>query len=95
MKVNNFATLGPQQIRQLSGFDLLRGRLRQVASSVSYPEGYFYLERTLVLLFGVVANLVPEKGLLGVAAPHASRALLRSYSRKADHKPSPGSSPLA
>ncbi len=93
MKVNNFATLAPQQIRQLSGFDQLRGRLRKVASSVAYPDGYFYLERTLVLLFGVVATLVPEKGLLGVAAPHASRALLRSYSRKGKDTAAPSSAP--
>jgi predicted unusual protein kinase regulating ubiquinone biosynthesis (AarF/ABC1/UbiB family) len=82
MKVSNFATLDRQQIRRLSGFDQLRGRLRTVAKSVAYPEGYFYLERTMVLLFGVVAGLAPDKGLLGVAAPHASRALLRSYSRR-------------
>lgn len=81
MRVESLKSLTREELRQLSGAEQLRGRLRAVASSIHYPEGYFYLERTLLLLFGVVAELVPDKGLLGVAAPYASRLLLRSYSR--------------
>jgi ubiquinone biosynthesis protein len=83
LEVKNFAKLDPGQLRKLGGYDQLRGRLREVAGSVVYPPGYFYLERALVLLFALVARLAPEKGLLGIAAPHASRALMRSFARKA------------
>lgn len=89
MRVESFKELTPGQLRGLTGLDQLRGRLRRVAASVRYPEGYFYLERTMVLLFGVVAQLAPAKGLLGIAAPLASRALLRSYSRKAENSNPP------
>lgn len=81
-RIENLKALSRDELRQISGAEQLRGRLRAVASSVHYPDGYFYLERTLLLLFGVVAELVPGQGLLGVAAPHASRLLLRSYSRQ-------------
>ena len=60
----------------------LRGKLRQVASSVRYPDGYFYVERTLALLFGVTARLAPTKGLLGIAAPYTSKLLLRSLAER-------------
>lgn len=83
LDVKNFARLDAGQLRKLGGFDQLRGRLRKVASSVVYPEGYFFLERALVLLFALVGELVPDKGLLGIAAPHASRAIMRSFARKA------------
>jgi hypothetical protein len=51
--------------------------------NVEYPEGYFYVERTLVLLFGLVAQLAPSSGLPGVAAPIAAKAMLRSFARQA------------
>ncbi len=90
VQVNDLRSLSTDQVRSIVGYDQLRGRLRKVASNVRYPEGYFYLERTLLLLFGVVAELVPEKGLLGVAAPHASKILMRSYARRASERaPSP------
>lgn len=81
LRIQDFSKLSASQLEELSGVRLLRGRLRSVAGSLRYPPGFFYVERTLALLFGVLAQLVPEQGLLGVAAPHASRLLLRSYAR--------------
>jgi predicted unusual protein kinase regulating ubiquinone biosynthesis (AarF/ABC1/UbiB family) len=84
LEIKNFAKLDTAQLKRLGGVEQMRGRLRQIAGSVVYPEGYFYLERALVLLFALVGRLVPDKGLLGIAAPHASRALMRSFARKAE-----------
>jgi ubiquinone biosynthesis protein len=56
--------------------------LREVMRSVEYPDGYFYLERTLALLFGLVGQLEPQRGLPGVAAPFASKLMLRSLARE-------------
>ena len=56
-------------------FDL--ARLREVMRSVEYPEGYFYVERTLALLFGLVAQLAPKSGLPGLVLPHASKVFAR------------------
>jgi len=77
VKISNFGSLNRDELEQLSGFLQLRGRMREVMRSVQYPEGYFYVERTLALLFGLVAHLAPTLGLPGIAAPLASRALLR------------------
>ena len=55
---------------------------------VEYPEGYFYVERTLVLLFGLIGQLAPKSGLPGVAAPIAAKAMLRSFATE----PEPSSS---
>ncbi|HEX3851545.1 MAG TPA: hypothetical protein VHW01_11300 [Polyangiaceae bacterium] len=53
--------------------------------SVEYPEGYFYVERTLALLFGLVAQLSPKLGLPGLVMPHASKMMMTGF----------GSAPLA
>lgn len=77
LKISNFASIKRDELVHLYGFRQLRGRMRDVMRSVQYPEGYFYVERTLALLFGLVGRLAPERGLPGVAAPLASKALLR------------------
>jgi ubiquinone biosynthesis protein len=87
LKVENFSEWDAGALRTLSGYELLRGRLREIMQSTQYPDGYFYVERTLVLLFGLVGQLDPEHGLPGVAAPLASKALLRSFARPATKPP--------
>jgi predicted unusual protein kinase regulating ubiquinone biosynthesis (AarF/ABC1/UbiB family) len=83
VRVTNFASFDRGELHKLSGYEQLRGRLREIMRSVEYPDGYFYLERTLALLFGLVGQLDPERGLPGVAAPLASKMMLRSLARAA------------
>jgi predicted unusual protein kinase regulating ubiquinone biosynthesis (AarF/ABC1/UbiB family) len=73
VKIENFSKLDRQTMEKLSGYRQIRGRLRAVMKSVEYPEGYFYVERTLALLFGLVAQLSPKFGLPGLAMPLASK----------------------
>jgi ubiquinone biosynthesis protein len=83
LRVTNFSSFDREALHKLAGssYELLRGRLREVMRSVEYPDGYFYLERTLALLFGLVGQLEPTRGLPGVAAPIASKLMLRSLAR--------------
>ncbi len=79
----NFAQLDRATIEKLSGYEQARGKLREIMRSVEYPEGYFYVERTLVLLFGLVGQLAPDVGLPGLVVPFASQAFLRAMSSPA------------
>jgi len=47
--------------------------------SVEYPEGYFYVERTLALLFGLAAQLSPKLGLPGLVMPQASKLFMKGF----------------
>lgn len=76
VKIQDFSKLDREQMEKLSGYDQVRGNIRQVMRSVEYPEGYFYVERTLALLFGLVGQLAPKLGLPGLAMPYASRAFM-------------------
>jgi hypothetical protein len=82
LRIQNFANLDPDTVVKLSGAAQWKGRVREIASNLRYPDGYFYIERALLLLFGVVGKLSPRQGLLGIAAPYASRLLLRSRMRR-------------
>jgi ubiquinone biosynthesis protein len=81
LRIGDFSSFGRDELQKMSGYSLVRGRLREVMRSVEYPDGYFYLERTLALLFGLVGQLEPTRGLPGVAAPIASKLMLRSLAR--------------
>lgn len=87
VKVHNFTAMSSDELVQLSGAQVLRGKLRAVAASISYPPGYFYVERTLTLLFGVTARLVPTKGLLALAAPYTSKLMLRAMAQRKKTSP--------
>lgn len=79
VRIDDYSKLDRGAVEKLAGFQQVRGRLREIMSHVEYPEGYFYVERTLVLLFGLVGQLAPKAGLPGVAAPIAAKAMLRSF----------------
>lgn len=82
LRIENFSNLDPDTVLKLSGAAQWKGRVREIAGNLRYPDGYFYIERALLLLFGVVGKLAPQRGLLGIAAPQASRLLLKSRMRR-------------
>ena len=72
VKIQDFSKLDRRAVAQL------RGRLREVMKNVEYPEGFFYVERTIALLFGLVGRLAPKHGLPGVVGPHAAVMFARA-----------------
>jgi len=78
--ITDFAQLDRATVERLTmeGYEKIKGQLREVMRSVEYPEGYFYVERTLVLLFGLVGQLAPKTGLAGLLLPYASLAFAKS-----------------
>lgn len=78
-KISDFSRLDREAMEKLSGFRQVRGRLRAIMKSVEYPDGYFYVERTLILLFGIAGHLAPRVGLPGLVLPYASRAMAGGF----------------
>jgi predicted unusual protein kinase regulating ubiquinone biosynthesis (AarF/ABC1/UbiB family) len=91
VRIEDYSNLDRNAVEKLAGFQQVRGRLREIMKHVEYPEGYFYVERTLVLLFGLVGQLAPKTGLPGVAAPIAAKAMLRSFAAEPEPPPSDAS----
>jgi len=79
VRIDDFSKIDREMVAKLSGYNQLRGKLRDVMKSVEYPEGYFYVERTLALLFGLVGQLSPKTGLPGLVLPQASKAFSRGF----------------
>ncbi|HEX6765086.1 MAG TPA: AarF/UbiB family protein [Polyangiaceae bacterium] len=79
VEIGDFSRLDREAVEKLSGFQQVRGQLRALMKSVEYPDGYFYVERTLALLFGLAGALAPKLGLPGLVLPYASRALASGF----------------
>ncbi|MEZ4443332.1 MAG: AarF/UbiB family protein [Polyangiaceae bacterium] len=76
VRIEDYSSMDRETLRKLSGFDQTRGKLREIMRNVHYPDGFFYVERTLILLFGLVAQLAPKPGLPGLVAPLAARMMM-------------------
>ncbi|MCA9622191.1 MAG: AarF/ABC1/UbiB kinase family protein, partial [Myxococcales bacterium] len=76
VRIEDYSSMDRETLRKLSGFDQTRGKLREIMRNVRYPDGFFYVERTLILLFGLVAQLAPKPGLPGLVAPLAARMMM-------------------
>jgi predicted unusual protein kinase regulating ubiquinone biosynthesis (AarF/ABC1/UbiB family) len=81
LKIEDFSKLDRGAMEKLSGYQQVRGKLRAVMKSVEYPDGYFYVERTLALLFGLSGQLAPKLGLPGLLRPFALRAMTSGFFR--------------
>ncbi len=79
VQIEDFSRIDRRAVEKLSGYQQARGKLREIMRSVQYPEGYFYVERTLVLLFGLVGQLAPKQGLPGLLLPYASKVFLQGF----------------
>ncbi|HVU03229.1 MAG TPA: AarF/UbiB family protein [Polyangiaceae bacterium] len=91
VRIDDYSQIDRDAVEKIAGFEGIRGKLREIMTNIEYPEGYFYVERTIVLLFGLVGQLAPKAGLPGIAGPVAAQAMLRSFAAQAAAAPGPES----
>ncbi|MCC6214894.1 MAG: AarF/ABC1/UbiB kinase family protein [Polyangiaceae bacterium] len=87
VRIEDFSKLDRDEIERLSPYQQVRGQLREIMRNIEYPDGFFYVERTLALLFGLVGQLAPRQGLPGLIVPYAAMAFARSASAPAEATP--------
>jgi ubiquinone biosynthesis protein len=58
--------------------DLKRRELRSLMRALAYPEGWFEVERTAIMLFALSANLAPKLNTIEVGFPWVMRFLAKN-----------------
>jgi hypothetical protein len=53
-----------------------RDELRELMKSVAYPEGWFYVERAAVIMFGLQAQLAPKLNGIQVGFPYVAQFVM-------------------
>jgi len=81
LDIQDFGKIGIDQASELADPGLRRRELRKLMRSVSFPEGWFYLERAAVILFGLSGQLAPQLNLAQVGFPFVARYLSTRHGR--------------
>jgi len=92
VRIEDFSKMDRETMMKLSGFEQTRGKLREIMRNAYYPDGFFYVERTLILLFGLVGSLVPKGGLPKLIGSFATSGLFGDLAAFMAPKPTPGPS---
>lgn len=74
LNIQDFGRIKPEQLAELDP-GLERDELRELMKSVEYPDGWFYVERSAVILFGLAAHLAPRMNTVMVGMPYVMQRL--------------------
>ena len=75
LDIRDFGRIKPDVAVQLADPGVKREELRVLMKSVEYPEGWFFCERAIVILFGLCAQLAPRMNGIAVGFPYVVKLL--------------------
>ncbi|MBT8495490.1 MAG: AarF/ABC1/UbiB kinase family protein [Deltaproteobacteria bacterium] len=75
LDIQDFSKISPQVAHDLADPGLKRDELRELMKSVEYPHGWFFVERAVVILFGLSAQLAPKLNTVQVGFPYVAAAM--------------------
>ena len=88
LNISDFSRIDPKVAEQLADPDIKREELRELMRSIAYPEGWFYVERASVIMFGLQAQLAPKLNGIQVGFPYVMQFMMdRNAKRLAEAKP--------
>jgi len=90
LNITDFGKIDPKVAQKLADPDVKKDELRTLMKSIEYPPGWFYVERAVVIMFGLSAQLAPKLNTLHVGFPYIMEFLAAQQQRKqaakaADH----------
>lgn len=88
LNITDFGKIDPAVAQQLADPDMKRDELRELMKSIAYPEGWFYVERASVIMFGLQATLAPKLNGIQVGFPYIMQFMMeKNTQRLAEQKP--------
>jgi ubiquinone biosynthesis protein len=76
LNITDFGKIDPAVAQQLADPDMKREELRELMKSIAYPEGWFYVERAAVIMFGLSATLAPKLNGIQVGFPYVTQFIM-------------------
>ncbi len=75
LDIQNFGKIEGETLAALVDFEVRRDELRDVMRAITYPPGWFFVERAVVILFGLAAHLAPTLNTVQVGFPYIMELL--------------------
>jgi predicted unusual protein kinase regulating ubiquinone biosynthesis (AarF/ABC1/UbiB family) len=82
LNIKDFGKIDPSVAQQLADPDMKREELRELMKSVAYPEGWFYVERAAVIMFGLSATLAPKLNGIQVGFPYIMQFIMERNAQR-------------
>ncbi len=82
INITDFGKIDPAVAQQLSDPHMKREDLRELMKSVAYPEGWFYVERASVIMFGLSSTLAPRLNGIHVGFPYVTQFIMERNARR-------------
>jgi len=82
LNITDFGKIDPAVAQQLADPDMKKEELRDLMKSIAYPEGWFYVERAAVIMFGLSATLAPKLNGIQVGFPYVSKFIVDSNMKR-------------
>ena len=89
INITDFGKIDPKVAQQLADPDMKREELRELMKSIAYPEGWFYVERASVIMFGLQATLAPKLNGIQVGFPYVMQFMMEKQQARMAPKPEP------
>jgi ubiquinone biosynthesis protein len=95
LNITDFGKIDPSVAQKLADPDMKREELRELMKSVAYPQGWFYVERAAVIMFGLSATLAPKLNGIQVGFPYVMQFIMeRNAKRLSEARTSSPSIPI-
>ena len=75
LDITDFGKISPDVAQQLIDPDTKKRELRVLMKSVQYPLGWFFVERAVVIMFGLCAHLAPKMNTMRVGFPYVMQMI--------------------
>jgi predicted unusual protein kinase regulating ubiquinone biosynthesis (AarF/ABC1/UbiB family) len=82
LNIKDFGKIDPSVAQQLADPDMKRDELRELMKSVAYPEGWFYVERAAVIMFGLSATLAPKLNGIQIGFPYIMQFIMERNAQR-------------
>ena len=85
LHITDFGKIDPAVAQRLADPDMKREELRELMKSIAYPEGWFYVERAAVIMFGLQATLAPKLNGIHVGFPYITQFIFERNAKDPTH----------
>ena len=82
LNITDFGKIDPEVKEQFADWEMKKDELRELMQSIAYPEGWFYVERAAVIMFGLSATLAPKLNGIQVGFPYVSKFIVDSNMKR-------------
>ncbi len=82
LNITDFSRISPDVAQQFAGAEMRRDELHELMKSIAYPDGWFYVERASVIMFGLSSQLAPKLNTVQVGFPYVMRFLAERLAQR-------------